>query len=434
MHRTRFDLAANERGFMLVGVVMFMLALTILGLSLFALSSYEAQFYTGSASREQSMQDAESGMELVKALLQLSPQRLENAQLAVGQRGISRAVAYQWRSALGTDTTSRGLVNWDSTLVVEVTAGLRGAERTIQARFIPVPAENPYKKVLTAGGGITYNNMNSTTPQCFEVRGGVWQFVDSGTDTAWTQRVSWPEGRPVHTTAAATPLGNTFVGSKLFAAVQPTNWSGNHAPYTLTLNNSGGGAKFFRGPPSPTDAQGDEDERPTEYDQYSFYVDRDLKVKIRGTVVWLVPRGACFRRNVLVELLDPDVPSTLVIVARPNERDPGYTNRGLWFQGGLTVTEDNACVYLVSEGDIGLTRHQNKSESFDADQVSIVAGGIIELGGPRPGDSQHIEYEPFVMDALADKLISDGALPPLTAATTMSFVLARSTWAETTPR
>ena len=52
---------AEARGFMLVGVVMFMLALTILGMSLFALSSYEAQFYTASASREQSMQNAESG-------------------------------------------------------------------------------------------------------------------------------------------------------------------------------------------------------------------------------------------------------------------------------------------------------------------------------------------------------------------------------------
>jgi len=33
-------LERQERGFMLVGVVMFMLALTILGMSLFALSSY----------------------------------------------------------------------------------------------------------------------------------------------------------------------------------------------------------------------------------------------------------------------------------------------------------------------------------------------------------------------------------------------------------
>jgi len=32
--------APDERGFILVGVVTFMLALTILGLSLFALSSY----------------------------------------------------------------------------------------------------------------------------------------------------------------------------------------------------------------------------------------------------------------------------------------------------------------------------------------------------------------------------------------------------------
>lgn len=422
------DLAANERGFMLVGVVMFMLALTILGLSLFALSSYEAQFYTASASHEQSMQNAESGMELVKALLQMPPRRLENAQLAVGQCGIKSAMAYQWRSALETDTTSRGPVNWDSTVVVVVTAGSRGAERTIEARYVVVPGVNPYKKLLTAGVGITYNMANGTPPQGFVLHGGAWQFVDSGTDTAWTQHITWPEGRPVHTTPAAQPLGNSFVASKMFSAAQPTSWS-SHTPYTLTLSYAGSGPKFFRSPPSPEDAEG-----PAEFDQYSFYVDEDLTVRIRGTVVWLVPRGACFKRNVTVVPLDPNVPSTLIIVARPNERDPGYENRGLWFQGGLTITHDNARLYLVSEGDIGITREQNRSASLDADQVAVVAGGIIELGGPRPGYRQQLEYEPYVMDALTDQLIAQGALPQLTAGATMSYVLARPSWAETTPR
>jgi hypothetical protein len=43
----------DDRGFVIVGVVMFVLALTILGLSLFSLSSYESQFLNRSLAREQ---------------------------------------------------------------------------------------------------------------------------------------------------------------------------------------------------------------------------------------------------------------------------------------------------------------------------------------------------------------------------------------------
>jgi len=429
-------LERQERGFMLVGVVMFMLALTILGMSLFVLSSYEAQFFTASASREQSMQSAESGMELVKLLLQMSPRRLENAKLAVGQHGITSAIAYQWRGPLATDSTSQGPVDWNDTLMVVVTAGSRGAERTIQARFTTTPAENPYKQLFSAGSGIRFNLANGTPPQGFEIRGGAWQLVETTSDTAWTQRVRWPEGRPMLTSAAPRPLGNAFVGSKLDGAEDP-GWSGDHAPYTLTLSNPNqdpeGTVTFFRSPASPSDAQEDQDE--DEFNWYSFYVDQKLTIRIKGTVVWLVPRGACFKKEVAVEPIDEDVPSTLIIVARANENQPGFENRGLWFMGGLNVTHDHARVYLVSEGDIGFTREEDsRSVSMDADQVTMVAGGMIELGGPFPGYIQRVEYEPPVMDALADVLIAIGALPPLTAGTGVSYFLARSTWAETTPR
>ena len=101
--------ARDERGFILVGVVTFMLALTILGLSLFALSTYEAQFFYSSAAREQSLQNSESGMEVVKALLDAAPAQLQVAHLAEGQSGITRAIAFQQRSASAADTTSLSL-------------------------------------------------------------------------------------------------------------------------------------------------------------------------------------------------------------------------------------------------------------------------------------------------------------------------------------
>ena len=425
------DLAAHERGFMLVGVVTFMLALTILGLSLFALSSYEAQFFTVSASREQSLQNAEGGMELVKALLQKSPQRLENAQLAVGQRGVTRAMAYQWRSSAMDDTTSWGPVNWDSTVVLVVTASSGGVERTLEARFIPTPSESPYKRLLTSSLGIRCNTDNGTSPSVLDLRGRVWQYADSWADTSWTELLTWSTGRPMLDTRPPVPLADAFVDDHLPAATsEPTYWSGGSGPYQMALSNYGSGPKFFHSPPSADDPEHPRDE----HDWYSFFVHDELTIRIRGKVVWVVPEGACFYRHVRIMLDDDDVPGTLILVAKANRRQPGHEDRGIWFQGGLSVYEQGARVYLVSEGGIALTRERNKFESDTAERISIVAGGEIELGGPSSGYWQRLAYGSASMHAHTDELISDLALPKLSSGTSMAFVIARSSWGETTPR
>ena len=421
--------APDQRGFMLVGVVMFMLALTILGLSLFSLSSYEAQFFTVSASREQSLQNAESGMELVKALLQMQPQRLENAQLAVGQFGIRRALAYQWRSPLASDTTSRGNVNWDSTMVVVITAGSGGVERTVQSRYLPVPGESPYRKLLTAGRSIQYNMENWPPPQSFELRGEVWQSAASSADTAWTRLVNWATGRPLRTTPPPSPLADAFVDAKYPSASSPTYWSGDHGPYSMKLINAGSTPKYFRSPASPHDAH-----HAPEYDDYSFYVNDDLTLSVRGTAVWVVPRGACFRNRVTVVQEDNSVPSTLVIVAKANGRSTGYANRALWFQGGLRASSAGMRVFLVSQADIGLTHRNEATWGPDVNELCILAGGSIELGGPASGYRQRIMRDAATMDPVVDQLVASGALPGLTASSTMAFSPIRSTWLETTPR
>lgn len=431
MRTDRIAPGAGERGFMLVGVVMFMLALTILGLSLFSLSSYEAQFFNTGVQREQSLQDAESGMELLKALLQLEPQRLENAQLAVGQRGITSAIAYQWRSPLEDDTTSQGPVNWDSTIVLAVTAR-RGAEsRTLQAHFRPTPAELPYEKLLAVGGRIHCNTDNGTTDEGLELRGPVWQYVDTWSDTSWTSELSWPTGRPLLTRPMPRPRADAFVDTHLPGAIAPTGWSGATGPYELTFVNPGNDALFFRSPPSPEHAKDDE---VGPYDHYTFFVDDDLTIRILGTVVWVVPEGACFEGDVRVVPVDEGLRSTLVIVAKANGRDPGYADRGLWLQGGLSASDDDVRVFLVSEGDIAVTRSHNRSESLDARRVSIVAGGDVELGGPYPGYRQRFVHVGSEMVPLAGRLLAEGALPALSTGSSMNFVMRRSTWAETTPR
>ncbi len=74
--------AGAQRGFALVGVVMFILVLTILGLSLFSLTGYESQFMQRSLDRAEAFHAAAGGLDRARFALT----RLE--QLAAVKQGL----------------------------------------------------------------------------------------------------------------------------------------------------------------------------------------------------------------------------------------------------------------------------------------------------------------------------------------------------------
>jgi hypothetical protein len=422
--------APDERGFILVGVVTFMLALTILGLSLFALSSYEAQFFVASAAREQSLQDSESGMELVKVLIAGPGAKLEDAHRAEGQFGITHAFAYQWRNG---DTTSAGLVDRDTALVIVVAAKSGGVERTLLAQFTPGGVENPYQRLLAAGQGISIDTENSTNPSTVQLSGRVWHPVNSDADTAWTNGVNWNTGRPITRGTPPLPDAKSFVEARVGSALLPAGDLTDHHNYTMIFPGGASSPVYFRSPETrPTDAEEDED---PEFNEYTFYTGADLNIAVRGVAVWLVPGGVCFKDQVLLNRVDNN-PSTLVIVAEPNGRDPNAANVGIWFKGGLKILDNDLNVFLVSNGDISLIHRSDHEWNQDARAVSIVAGGHIELGGPDSSDQFKLSYDPSTMDALADLLLAQGALPPVFGgtATSTGFVAVRPSWVEITPR
>lgn len=427
--------APGERGFILVGVVTFMLALTILGLSLFALSSYEAQFFVASAAREQSLQTSEGGMELVQALLAAPGAELKAAHRAEGQLGITSALAYQRRNG---DTTSAGPIDWDATVVIMVAARSGGVERTFQAEFIPTVRENPYQRLLTAGQGVSINTEKSTNPDVLRLNGRVWHPVGSDVDTTWTQFVDWTFGGPIERgTPPAALLDESFnFNGRLGAALNPDDrddFDHHEDDNSYSLKLAGATAfpapTFFRSPASPDE---EDEHRDSEFGKYTFFVGADLNISVKGVAVWLVEEGACFERRVTVSAVDNDIPSALVIVARPNGRDAN-PSRGIWFQGGLRI-EDDVPVYLVSDGDISVVHSRDSDKSNDARTISIVAGGRIEIGGPQSGDTFRLKYDDSAMDALADQLLALGALPEVMGGSGTRFALARPSWVETTPR
>ena len=433
----------DERGFILVGVVTFMLALTILGLSLFALSSYEAQFFGASATREQALQNCESGMGLVQQLLESHfPRNLENARLAVGQFGITSAIAYQARNNDELDTLSTGPVDWDQPVFIVVSAKSGGAERSLEAKYTPVANANPYQRLLTAGAGITYREDNSSDKDTFRMSGRVWQYVQSDADTAWTRQVRWISGRPVDPSLPPVPLADAFVDEKLAGPLlAPTNVQYDHdeedPSYTMTFSNPSPTPGFFHSP----DLDPDDNTSPNEtlFPFYSFYCSPKITLTVRGTAVWVLPEGLCLKKTLTVKAHESAVtPPVLVIVSKANHRHPGYENRGIWLQGALDLTANDAGiaprVYLVSQGDIGVTHDHSYKTPHEAETVSFVAGGSIELEGPIEDRVFQLGYGGSSMDALADELLGRGALPPVAGGGATAFAVIRGNWRETTPR
>jgi hypothetical protein len=121
---------------------------------------------------------------------------------------------------------------------------------------------------------------------------------------------------------------------------------------------------------------------------------------------------------------------TLVIVAKPNGRSPGYEDRGVWFQGGLILSApSNVRLFVVTEGDVGITHEHSASSSNDMRALSVVAGGSIELMGPNPGYMFKLEHDSS-MDAFADLLVSNGALPPTSGGAGTAYAYAPASWKE----
>src|SRR5262245_17287191 len=86
--------AREEAGFILPGVVMFVLVLTIIGLSLFSLSSYEAQFMHQTLRKTEAFYEAASAIDRARFVL-MSTRNLGDVSALSGTGNIEYAVATQ---------------------------------------------------------------------------------------------------------------------------------------------------------------------------------------------------------------------------------------------------------------------------------------------------------------------------------------------------
>lgn len=420
----------GERGFVLVGVVILVLALTILGLSLFNLSGYEGQFLGRSIGSTQALYNAESGAEMVKAVLSASPFRLSDSRQAEGRYGIVRCVAKQQK----TNPIGGGLY-WDSTgtvspdplrpVWVTVVARQGTSERMIEAYYTPGRRQEYYKRLFTTFGSIdvavtsTINEPNR--------RGTTWLDGDILETNAGAQNYLGPD---VHWDMPPDTVLRDTVGIALLRG--PGGYFERKLPFATTLTGgfpsdlgSNGTTTYYVGP------------GPSNQAFYDLPGGGELELQVRGRVVWMFPSGLRLDSKLKVERGGGGGgDATLVIVAGPNggtlSSVPGPYDHdiGIWFFDRFDV-DHHVRLILVSDGKVWLEYAASDGESTEAERLSVFAGGgaqAIRTLGPKAGYSMRFRYDPS-MDAEIDYLLQNDHLPlPQGSAIRSPFTLVPGSW------
>lgn len=414
---------ARERGFVLIGVIIMVLALTILGLSLFSLSSYEAQFVGQRLSAGQALYDAESGMEMVKAVLTTSSSpRLDMADQVVGHYGVVNAVALQNTGNPFSPIDSAGPVRWDSTVTIRVLTRQGTMSRVVEAKFRPSTTQNFFKRLFTTYASVEVKTLAVVGPpdRCgtTRFRGSVWQGVGSDTSWAGSGCTTWLGPRPVVLDTIPLPDVGTFLTAHLPAADTVTIVpDGGEDDVFLDGSTSG---RFFKGPITGAGT----------HFTYENTANRGLEIRVRRRCVWLLERG--MRVDGKLQVRNSGFgDATLVLVAPPNGSYPFDPTAGLYFFGGLEV-ESDVTLILVSSGKVWIEANNGYPDDSEARNLSVYAASISVLG-PQPGRWMDLRYDSDMSDEI-DELLERGLLPaPQAGGSTGTFTLVPGSWHEPTP-
>jgi hypothetical protein len=409
----------QARGFVLIGVVMFVLALTILGLSLFSLSGYEAQFLGDSWNKDQAFYLATGGVERAKFAL-VSQRSLSSVTQFLPNQGVVYARAMDTVSG---DTLGPVNFNSNDAISIRVLATYNGMRSMVETRYRPQPSPEYYKRLATTTTHLEVND--AYLPPLFTVHHGQQTFLSG--------EVLQNEGAAGTVTwglAAQSPtlVGGTVVPAPAVSSVISANW-GAAQPLTIPPNGkyllNAGGSKhvsFFK--------MGDLALLLGLWDQLSPTPEFD----VNGYAVLLVRQGMRFENKVTVKGSGPN--DCLVILAEgTGVFGPSLPNQGtIWFFGGLD--SPNVPVILVANGRVEIEQDVNGvNNPTDVDYLSIFNDNVISVSGPNPGHQMVLHHDPSspydAPNGLIDDLANQGVLP--NASPTPKLTLVRGTWRQLDP-
>ncbi len=417
--------ASDSRGFVLIGVVIFVLALTILGLSLFSLSSYEAQFLWRSHRDTQTLYAATSGIEWAKTILssERKLQAIRSGQLAWSTRPPEVTLVQAWQ---GTDSTgSIDFTNGEPVRIRALADDQRGERRMVEKEYWPVVPDALYRHLIDSYSFVYLKSTKAGDTLRTQLDGEIR--LNTNTYPSW-QTEAWPPLPPAPILGGV-PLPDVTS----FINAHPTS---NEIGYTGSgvYDLVGSGDVTFFLTPTP------ETEQVSLYDHSGPPYDTPVDINVTGTCVWMLPKGIRIDRPVQVFGTASD---RLVIVAGPigngsppppfDKKETTYVE-GIWLFSG--IRSDYVPVVLVSDAQVVISRGQITTWPGTAEALSLFARSVYlegPSGGPVEAPNVQVLRHPVDMDAVIDELAEKGALPNLTGGSESAFTPIPGTWRELDP-
>jgi len=387
--------ANGERGFVLPGVVMFVIVLTILGLSLFALSSYEAQFMNATLDQTQAFYSANGAIDRARYLL-MATHELSSVSGNKGP-GVDYAVAIQ--DPYGNPDSSGDWRNSNNPILLRVVAEKYGHKRELEALFDPSLLKQ-YDMLLSMSSptrGLHVTDEDPTNNQdAVGLSGKLWQTYGGQSPTDWVSDIFdcynsfhpqfYLDTTLVGRTPVPPPQVTAFINS-FPAAGDPG--SGNS--FSLDASAKPESVGYFRSSSA-----------------ININTGPDVTISVHGIAVWAFDHGFWSQnRKVTVSGTSQDM---LVMVAhQDNGANPLY---GLWFDGGLD--SPTVPVILVSDQRIYINSDPSNNFSTSMAWVSMYAPSAW-IRGPKESSGQlflyyHPPNNPNAEHSL-DNLFDKRALP-----------------------
>lgn len=364
--------SASSRGFALVGVVMFVLVLTILGLSLFSLSSIEGQFLNQSTSRAEAFYAASEGLERARFVLATTDSLDSVASwLEVGGT-IAYAVAMQQQ---GANVDSAGPIAWNGApVVVRVLAIKRGQRSFLETRLEPLREEDLYRRLVTLSNTLNVAHENPDNPGQSTVsrtilNGEIWENVTNGSIVG-IPGLHYPS---TNTDPVPDPDVDSYLAQHLWdSATTPLPHNALNGDYSLDATGYPNNVRFYRTTGTLGDAGWSLNKAGQSY-----------TIRVKGRVIWMFDHGVRFDGGVQVQHdLIPTPEDALIIVARHGPittEDDAF--KGIAFKSALTTPLLSAIpVILVSDRMVSIEHKVITNELSRVNNLSIYARDCYLLG------------------------------------------------------